>query len=249
MGLGRTGGAVLNGQYRKLVGWAILGRKLLDNLYVRSALNASDDPSRHVALRAPKPAPRWLAKHLKFEPPLISIHWTVPFGLRLVVEAFAGHAGFTRGCIRAGLQCGPPLEAYPGKCKVAVSDSDLENPEVVSRLVSMITCGMIWFMHFGIPCRTWGTLARLKYSRTRANPAGNGTNEEELRGNRQAEIVCMLCKLLHATGGHYSIENPMGSTLLWFDKVLELRDSTKAFIISLDQCTYGLQLPGAKKFE
>eukprot|EP00973_Karenia_brevis_P040618 5618163-Karenia_brevis.AAC.1 len=54
---GRSSAFRLNHLIRKTLGFLILGRKEFVNLWVRTDVNPSDDPSRFVQLRAPQPAP------------------------------------------------------------------------------------------------------------------------------------------------------------------------------------------------
>ena len=243
---GRSSSMLINGLYRKNLGYVILGEKTMDNLYVRSEFNVADDPSRHVPLRTPEEPPGWLKKHYIFEAPEAPIHVEVPWRWKLAAEGYAGHAGLSCGLARNGVLVGVPLEAFRGK--VRVTDSDLESDEVVARLINMILCGIIWYIHFGVPCATWGSLANLNYTRTRENPNGTGHPNEEI-GNRQAHLVCVLCIYLVKAGGYYSIENPAGSTLFHFGEVIELRDVSDGFIVRFHQCMYNLQLPGTSKYD
>ena len=50
---GRSSSIMLNGIIRSCIGWLVIGRRALVNVYIPSKLNPSDDPSREVALRAP----------------------------------------------------------------------------------------------------------------------------------------------------------------------------------------------------
>ena len=57
---GRSSSYLLNGLARTDVGWHVLGRKEHNDLYVPSAENVADDPSRDVEIRAPHEPPTWL---------------------------------------------------------------------------------------------------------------------------------------------------------------------------------------------
>ena len=245
---GRSSVFVINRQLRKHVGWEVLGKHTMENLYIRSEFNCADDPTRDVPLREPKPAPDWLVPHLIRENAWASSHYSMPMKYRLFIECYAGLAGLTRALHAYGILCGTPCEAYDDRGKLQVSEKDLDDELVVGRLCNMILAGLVWYIHFGVPCTTWGLLARLNYTRTRESPDGSWLGPE-VKANKQVETVCQLAHLLHQCGCYYSIENPAGNTLFWYPRVVELGVCTGANIVYRDQCAYNLQLPGAKSNE
>lgn len=61
---GRSSSYQVNGCLRRTVGFFVLGRKRLGNVWVCSKHNPSDDLSRFVALRRPEAIPKWLRHHV-----------------------------------------------------------------------------------------------------------------------------------------------------------------------------------------
>ena len=158
------------------------------------------------------------------------------------LEAFAGTAGFTLAVQAAGFHIERPLEAYPQG--VYVQAGDVLHPRVLSGLRARIRSGQIWCMQFGLPCRTWGSLARLNGStRSFAFPAGDGTVEKEIDANRQARITGSLCKLLSQSGGSWSVENPRGSFCFNYMPLRVLLSLPGVCDVHFDQCMFGLTFP------
>jgi hypothetical protein len=66
----------------------------------------------------------------------------------------------------------------------------------------------------------------------------------EKLANGQAAFMVRMCLVLHAMGGMFTVENPLDS-YLWKSSFLKsLFDAIPCFLVELDQCMYGLQLPG-----
>jgi len=135
------------------------------------------------------------------------------------------------------------LEAFPRK-GVYVRESDLLVPEVFNGLVQDVLAGVIIFLAFGTPCSSWSILARRNNSRSQANPAGDLLDAKELTANKQAELTASLCKILYHHGGYFTIENPATSLLFRYGPICELGELPGVHLTTLDQCAYGLQLPG-----
>ena len=114
-------------------------------------------------------------------------------------------------------------------------------------LVYGIMSGEICYVHFGLPCKSWGKSNRLNGGTRRLGCPQGGPCPlpRELVGNRQALLVSDLCLLLHERGGWFSIENPSDSHVFRFDPVVSMTVKTGACLVKFDQCAYGLALPGA----
>jgi len=240
---GRSSSFQLNGILRQAAGWRTLTRKVLVNVFAVSGDNPGDDPSRDVTLRSPQPPPEWLEPDLVPELSFVNRVRFVPRRWRLCREVFAGKAGLSLALARAGLCVGRPLEAFPRK-GVYVRESDLQVPEVFNGLMQDVNAGIIIFLAFGTPCSSWSILARRNNSRSSQNPAGDLLDEKELVANKQAELTACLCKILYHRGGYFTIENPATSLLFRFGPILELGEFPGVRLTTLDQCAYGLQLPG-----
>jgi hypothetical protein len=78
-------------------------------------------------------------------------------------------------------------------------------------------------------------------TRTRENPAGNGTKEKERLGNEQARTVARLCWLQWSVGNFFSIENPDSSKLWFYDPIKQLSEIAKP--VRFDQCCFSLRPP------
>jgi len=240
---GRSSSFQLNGILRQAACWRVLTRKVLVDVFAVSGDNPSDDPSRDVPLRSPEEPPDWLEPDLVPEVSFVNRIRSVPRRWRLCREVFAGKAGFSLALARAGFCVGRPLEAFPSK-GVYVRESDLLVPEVFNGLMQDVVAGIIMFLAFGTPCSSWSILARRNNSRTTHNPGGDLLDEKELIANKQAELTAWLCKILYHRGGYFTIENPATSLLFRFGPICELGDLPGVQLTTLDQCAYGLHLPG-----
>lgn len=126
----------------------------------------------------------------------------------------------------------------------------MENPDLIDRLELDIYSGLIINMHFGVTCRSWGPASwfqplRSRSTRTKENPLGSMQRPTEIEGNLQAENVARLCRALIKVSGYFSIENPGGSMLFHHPHIKALASSTNSIFVRLDQCMYGLTLPGS----
>ena len=176
---GRSSSYLLNGELRTACGWAVLARKSLDNLYLRSEFNPSDNPSRHVPLRAPSEPKAWMRKLLVPEFPEANVRVQASWSGGMFIEEYAGFGGLSAAMYNEGMLVGPPLEAYLADGKTVVTEKDLENDATVDRCMTIVAERLAWYMHFRVSCTTWGHLARLNYSRSRSNPQGTGHPAEE----------------------------------------------------------------------
>ena len=154
---GRSASFPLNGQLRVMSNWLTLGRKSLSNLYTGTKHNSADYPSRKRPLPAPEPMLEWLDPLVDFQPPTKSYSSRFPHEYRGLHcwEAFAGHGGLSEALHQRGCHVSRPLEAFPSK-NVYVSSNDLDNDRVFHRLEAEILAGFYKYLHFGIPCKTWG---------------------------------------------------------------------------------------------
>lgn len=174
---GRSSSFRLNGVFRKLIGHMVLGRVSFANLWVRTHINPSDDPSRFVSLRAPSPAPLWLrdmlictgdawASYYRHVPQL---RW------RKCREIFSGFGELTSSLARLDLVVDTPMDCYKIK-KSYVAFFDIMQPDVFSRLLWQIRNREYAFIHLGIPCSTWGPAGWLNKGIRRAGrEAGDGS--------------------------------------------------------------------------
>ena len=169
-------------------------------------------------------------------------------GVTCCVEAFAGTGGLSAALRDSGFRVDEPLEAYP-RPGVHVACKDLLNPQVLRTLHLRILSGDIGYMHFGLPCKTWGPLARMNgSSRSQSHPGGFPPSLKDLLGNEEAKVVAGLCRSLSSVGAFWSIENPKGSYCFLYAPVRDLLLLPSVIDVSFDQCMYGLCPPTPEGF-
>jgi hypothetical protein len=114
----------------------------------------------------------------------------------------------------------------------------------------MIYSGLIWFIHFGTPCKSWGPAARLNHgTRSQERPGGDGSLAREDKGNVEADVTALLCDAVATIGGYFCVENPQTSLLFVYDKMKAVLCKYGCETTLMHQCAYGLKLPGASKYE
>jgi hypothetical protein len=246
---GRSSSFMVNGVLRKCLGMHVFGGKLVLNFWVKSEENPSDPPSRFRTLWTPcRLEPQDDILLVPEHDPRSGIR-PVRFCHRLCKELYAGRGSLSHSLATRGLLTGIPFEAFPdGGGYRELHDLHLEH--VLDNLRCDIVNGVYMYLHFGIPCTTWGAAARLNScSRTQSCPQGNGTIKKEVIANLEVDQMLELIALLLKHGGYFSIENPFDSYIFKYAGVVRLRDSLAhpCFFIGFDQCCFGLQLPGAAK--
>ena len=197
-GKGRSSSNKLNAVARSCIGWAVLGRKRLVNFWLASGDNFSDEPSRFKVLRARAFMPE-VPRRL-FVPertPCRTACRGARGSLKICLEVFAGCGRRSVALEAAGMQTGPPLDAYPNgekvrKSRIYLADHDLQHEACFDRLLAEIRSGLYYYIHFGLPCRHWSVLNQLNGgSRSQAVPEGGR--------HSRARIVC---KHTCHQGGH-----------------------------------------------
>jgi hypothetical protein len=168
---------------------------------------------------------------------------------RLCLEVFAGGGRLSTAMKYVGLLVGAPWEAYP-ETGVVDHRHDIMSDENFMRLVDDIRNRCYSYIHFGIPCRSWGPAGKRNHgTRTKTAPEGVGALPRELQGNAEAVIVALLCRELIDSAGYFSIENPYPSYLWNFREITALSTYTPCFMITFDQCSYSLQLPASRQVD
>ena len=263
---GRSPSHLINGQLKRISARKIANRKQLANVKVDTKDNPSDDPSRFVELRKPQSPPGWLKKQLVPEstPEPYCVGTAPP--LFCFREAYGGCCALSAAVLDIGIAVQRPLEAYPssdntaanvktsrrGK-KVYLSWNDLDDRHTLEALEADILLGITRWVHFGIPCTSWGSLNTYNGG-TRRRWCPDGSDDllpREALGNAQSVAVAGLCALLDKVGGLFSVENPRASYLWLSGPFLKLQQSLgdRFIVTDFDQCQYGLQLPGSKSHE
>ena len=182
------------------------------------------------------------------------MHYPVPKDRQLCREVFAGAALLTQLLSEFKLAVGTPMEAYARRPKLAGKNRrqsklfrpshDLFNKFVQRGLMTEILIGLYFYLHFAVPCGSWGRANTLNHgTRSRAKPEGDGSLQRELDGNVLADVVASFCWALVSVGAHFSIENPSDSYLWQYPSIKALVN--RFHFVVFDQCQFGLQLPGA----
>ena len=93
-----------------------------------------------------------------------------------------------------------------------------------------------------MPCSSFPRLQNLNGgARTTSCPAGDGTLDREILGNKLADVVSLLCRALHDVGCYFSIENPRFALSRLYTPVCDLVDIS--FDVDFDQSMFGLAPP------
>ena len=247
IGRGRSSSFRLNGKLREINGWTTLCKKYINNVHIRSKFNPGDPPSRFMKILIQE-APIGLKQYLMHEFVPMNIHRAPQNGSRLSREIFAGSAMLSRSLHHYGIPTGSPMDCFrEGKY---IPEQDLERPEVFESLLRDICSGLIIYLHFGIVCSTWGPASRFqpiksRSTRSRTCILGDGSKPKEVQGNIQAHHVGLLCSALIQHHGYFSIENPAGSYVFMHPNIQCLSNHIGVYMFNLDQCSFGLQLPGS----
>ena len=90
---------------------------------------------------------------------------------------------------RKGFCVCTPVDAFPPGGSYDI-DHDLSRPDVRQRHRNVAASGKVGWAHFGLPCRTWGSFARLNGgSRTRQHPKGITPSDKEEYDNDLVDLV------------------------------------------------------------
>ena len=184
---GRSSSFMINGLLRKLMSHLIMSQTTIALIWVPSAENPSDDPSRFVPLRQPRIVNAdWLAAGLVPEVVKHSGARGPSQSRRLCLEVFAGYGGLSAALINLNLPVGRPWEAFPSKTTY-VQQFDICNDIYFYQLLDDIRQGIYIYIHIATPCTTWGPAARRNgCSRRPESPEGDGKCMKETLGNMHA---------------------------------------------------------------
>ena len=158
-------------------------------------------------------------------------------------EIFSGCGALTAVFRKKGMfKVGSPVELI--QRNKPHPDHDLLNDNTYKRLLREARAPR-QFWHFGLPCSSFSLMQNMNGgTRSSVQPEGDGTLEREETGNILAFRTIVLCKVLHAHGNFFTIENPLTSFVWKLHEMEDLLNQTHAQKIRFDQCAYGLKLPG-----
>ena len=141
------------------------------------------------------------------------------------LELFSGTGRLTSSISSQGLATLDPFEIYDGW------EFDLTRPSTQALLLQLITLGLVWYIHAGIPCTVW--------SRARHNI----TNFTKAKAREMVSVeLTMFCVALFRQqtrmGWFWSIENPATSRLFEFRPIMELYGLPNVIWFKWDMCRY-----------
>lgn len=157
-------------------------------------------------------------------------------------EIFAGKGCLTSVFRRQGcFKVGAPVELF--QRGIPAAEHDILNDSTFDKLCRE-ACQPKQIWHFGMPCSSFSILQGLNQgTRTKLTPQGNGVLEREIMGNELLHRTVYLCELLWKHNSFFTIENPKSSYAWHMPAMIALLKRSKAEVVFLDQCEYGLQIP------
>lgn len=157
-------------------------------------------------------------------------------------EIFAGKARLTQTFkSRKFCKVLPPFELM--KKGKPLASQDILNDVVFNKLCQEASQPrQLW--HFGFPCGSFSIMQNMnKGSRASKNPLGDGTLKREKDGNEILHRTLHLCRLLHAHGSFFTLENPLSSFAWKIPKMLLVEKLCSCKSVHLDQCQFKLYIP------
>ncbi len=162
------------------------------------------------------------------------------------VEVFSGTAHLTEELINRKLRCLPPVDITV--CVAVPTPFDVVDAQSWTFFMEIIWLGAVWFAHFGTPCNTYSAARKDDGGppplRSHQFPDGLPTLTGDLLdqvflGNLFKERTCEACSALVNVGGHFSIENPLGSLLWATPQMVSFAKWARALSVDFDQCAFG----------
>lgn len=194
---GRSSSYKLNGILRSLLPFLIFSKICLGLLWVETASNMADHPSRFAQLPPPRSPPGWLKS----------------FGVgdfaKAGIEIFAGTARLTRAFLDAGFEMFDPIEISMGR--------DAFEPWLEWLLAS----GRVAWVWLSPPCGTFSPLRNLDHGgplRPKGCPEGDPNNPEVAKGNALWFRALQLAWIAYKHGVPFCLEHPLGSKAWLLDE-------------------------------
>lgn len=207
---GRSSSYKLNGILRVLLPFLIFSQMSLGLLWVETASNMADYPSRFSSLPSPRAPPRWLQ------------NFGIPILQKAGIEIFAGSARLTAAFKQRGVPMFEPVEIEFGR--------DAFDPWVTFLLAS----GAVAWVWLSPPSGSFSALRNLDIGgplRPKGNPAGDTSKPEVQRGNALWLRALELADLALQRGIPVCLEHPLHSKA-W------LLDETQPFFSRLGMRNY-----------
>ena len=162
---------------------------------------------------------------------------------RVFVELMAGSANLSREHLRVGFTC-KAYERSPQENLPYPEEGDLSVLANQKEVAFEISERSVFHAHMGPDCSSFSRLSALggTSTRTKENPAGDGTKASEVEGNRGLALaIIFICYCLNH-GVFFAMEHPRGSKAWSFPFFLWLFAlSGTVFILDYDGCAWGLR--------
>ena len=213
---GRSSSFRLNSILRSMLPYLVFANIVLGLIWVETAANPADYPSRFSAIPPALPLPRWLKD--------LGIRRSVGIGW----ELFAGSARLAMAHLQHGIEMGP-AEILRG--------SDVMCP-MVDLVIRLKQVSWVWLAP---PCGSFSPLRNLDIGgplRPKGRPEGDEGVPEVALGNKLWRRAIELATLCWSLGIYFFIEHPRGSKawLLWEIQCLMQRVGVKLY--EVDWCMY-----------
>ena len=115
------------------------------------------------------------------------------------------------------------------------------------RVLDDVLAGRFSFLHFGLPCTSWGSAGILSGgSRRKWRVYGQPGDGREDRANLQAERMCVMIAAAVSVGTYFCVENRHASMVFDTMYVEYVRSLVASEMIEVDQCQYGLRPPDGR---
>jgi len=215
---GRSSSFKLNGLLRGLLPHLVLARVSLAVLWVETAANPADHPSRFRQLPPPRRVPGWLQDF-----------GVNDRGIFRGLEVYAGEAGITGAHLVAGLDMGPPVDVQYGLDAMAGwIDNEIQQ-------------GLIQWLWLAPPCSSFSALRNLDAGgplRPRGCPEGDASNPQVALGNALWFRAVQLAWQVLEAGGFFVLEHPRGSSAWQLDCTKELMHHDAVHTVRVDFCAF-----------
>ena len=270
---GRSSSKQLNRILRQMLGWALIGRKSLHLVWVKSEKNPADHPSRGCRIPEPPDEKPFSSKiqdciHPEFDKRLSNrkIHRIAKARMNNEHDVVTGVPTHPTPDVHPAVSKWQFREIFSGKgCLSQVfkdrsrftvlppfellqngkpsEKHDILNDRTFNQLIQDAKKPR-QIWHFGMPCGSFSLMQNMNGgTRNALNPEGDNSLKRERIGNEIASRTCYLCRILLEHGNFFTIENPKTSWA-WHLKIMKaLRELPQVEDVVFDQCSYGLKIP------
>ena len=218
MSKGRSSSFRLNGILRGLVPHLVIANLGVGLIWVETASNVADHPSRFVGLPAPLVPPRWLQEY-----------GVGAKNAQAGLEVFPGSGRLTRAHVELGLDMLEGIDVLEG---MDVFSSEVEE---------LIGEKHVYWVWFGPPCSSFSGLRNLDRGgplRPKGHPEGDERRPDVALGNRLWRRTLWLAELALKVGVFIFIEHPLRSRAWQLPETQRLMQRWSLKLHKVDWCAY-----------